>query len=354
MGFWDLFRRSWFGDAGRPACHTSGDTGEPELSIATLPGAETPPGAASEEPTGERWWTPSDDALTDIPPLTRPELPSEVLALEHTFTEYVQGVVLRLPTLPKTTEQMLRMLGRQQYSATDIANVLAQDQVLSAAVLRLANSALYGGCEHITGLRPAVARLSTTALRTIAMQYSLQAAVRSNFTRDRLLTDLIWNGSLASAAIMRAVAGCLRADPEEAYLIGLLHDIGNLLVVREVQDQQVLFHYRMDVESFEWLCHQHHQALGRLVAEAWDLPDKVRVLAGAHHSPVAADDPLGRERHMIALTDMIKSMLGYATRCSYALLASTPAAALGLTESRAFSALLDELPAQLRSIPAAC
>jgi putative nucleotidyltransferase with HDIG domain len=351
MQFWDLFWHSLFGNRDRRASDGQTESG---LGVATLSVDAATAGAAAAKPAAQRWWTPGDDALMDIPPLARPELSTEALALAHALADCMPDAAQRLPTLSKATERLLRMLGRPQYSATAIADVLAQDQVLSAAVLRLANSALYGGREHIAGLRSAVARLSTIALQTIAMQYSLQAAVRSNLTRDRLLTELVWNGSLASAAIMRALAGCVGADPEEAYLIGLLHDIGNVLVVREVQDQQALLHYRLDVESFEWLCHHHHQTLGRLVAEAWELPDKVQALVADHHSPVTPHDPLGRERHMIALTDMTKAMLGYAPRRDYALLTSTPAAALGLTESRAFTALLDQLPSQLADIPAVC
>ena len=264
----------------------------------------------------------------------------------------MQSADLRLPTLPKSAECVLRMLGGTRSSAGQIAGELAKDQVLSAAVLRLANSALYGAAGRITDLRSAATRLGNLVLRTVAMQYSLQSAVRPNFARDRTLTDIVWNGSLASATIMRGLAECLWADDEEAYLIGLLHDIGNVLVLREVQEQQTFLRYRMALEPFEWLCYQHHEKLGRLVGEAWDLPDKAKTLAADHHGAGVPGDPLARERSMIALTDMIKSMLGYATRRSYALLTSNPAKALGLAESPALTAFLGDLPAQLRGLKA--
>ena len=353
MGFWDLLWRSVFGDGDGPS---RGDVLE-DAQTARRAGATLtePTGerrATAAEPEGEHWWTPDDNALPEAVSPARPELPTEVLALDRGLVEHMQSADLRLPTLPKSAECVLRMLGGTRSSAAQIAAELAKDQVLSAAVLRLANSALYGISGRITDLRSAAARLGNMVLRTVAMQYSLQSAVRSNLARDRVLTDIVWNGSLASATIMRGLAECGWADDEEAYLIGLLHDIGNVLVLREVQEQQTFLRYRMALGPFEWLCHQHHEKLGRLVGEAWDLPDKAKTLTAGHHGPVVEGDPLARERSMIALTDMIKSMLGYAPRRSYALMTSTPAQTLELAESPALAAFLDDLPAQLRGLKA--
>jgi HD-like signal output (HDOD) protein len=353
MGFWDQLWRSFFGDGdGPPRANESGDGQNAGGAVATLTEPEAQRRKAKEEPEGERWWTPGEDALLDVVPPARLELPTEVLALDHGLAQSLQSADLRLPTLPKSAECVLRMLGGTRFSASQIAAELAKDQVLSAAVLRLANSALYGTSGQITDLRSAATRLGNMVLRTVAMQYSLQSAVRSNLARDRTLTDIVWNGSLASATIMRGLAECLWADDEEAYLIGLLHDIGNVLVLREVQEQQTFLRYRMALGPFEWLCYRHHEKLGRLVGDAWDLPDKTKALAANHHGAGVRGDPLARARSMIALTDMIKSMLGYATRRSYALLPSNPAQALGLAESPALAAFLDDLPAQLRGIKA--
>lgn len=353
MGFWDQLWRSLIsgGDKSR-SCGTSKGAGTTGRAATTLLGREIDESAAAEETASERWWTPDDGALSDLVPLARSVAPAEVLALDHEFAEHLQSADLRLPTLPKAAESVLRMLGGTRFSAGQIADELAKDQVLSAAVLRLANSVLYSAAGRITDLHSAVTRLGNMVLRTVAMQYSLQSAVRSNFARDRILTDIVWNGSLASATIMRGLAECLWAHEEEAYLIGLLHDIGNVLVLREVQDQQAFLRYRIGLEAFEWLCHQHHEKLGRLVAEAWDLPERPKELAAGHHAPVVPGDPLARERSMIALTDMIKSMLGYATRRSYALLTAQPAQALGLAESPKLAAFLDRLPEELHGIKA--
>jgi HD-like signal output (HDOD) protein len=353
MGIWDRLWRSLVGETDTPS---SGDrlvdTQTSGRAVATVTKPERGDRAAASKPEAEPWWTPDEDALLDVVAPVQQDLPTEVLALDHGLAQHLQSADLRLPTLPKSAESVLRMLGGTKSSAGKIAAELAKDQVMSAAVLRLANSVLYGAAGRITDLRSAATRLGNMVLRTVAMQYSLQSAVRANFTRDRTLTDIVWNGSLASATIMRGLAECLRVDVEEAYLIGLLHDIGNVLVLREVQDQQTFLRYRMALQPFEWLCYQHHEKLGRLVGEAWDLPDRARALAGDHHAAATLSDPLARERNMIALTDMIKSMLGYSTRRPYALLTSNPATALGLTQSPALTAFLDDLPEQLRGIKA--
>ncbi len=352
MGFWNLLWNWFCGCSGGPASTPPLEerrSADAVLGTLTL-GDEAAEPVANDE-SRDRWWKATDDALLEIPPLIRTDRPAEVAALQRILAAYLQGADLRLPSLPKAAERVLRLLGQQQYDAGRIGNAIANDQVLAAALLRLANSALYAGRERITVLRVAVARIGTHALRSLIMQYSLQAALLPRVRGDRLLTDIVWNGSLASATIMRGLAGGVGADPEESHLIGLLHDIGSVLVLREVQEQQSVLRYKMDLESFDWLCREYHAPLGKLIGEAWDLPGKVKALIAGYDGPVAPDDPLARERHMLVLTDMIKAMLGYAMRRPYALMEATSAKALDLAGTPAFAAFLDRLPMRLRGIP---
>ncbi len=312
----------------------------------------------------DRWWTPADDALLDVQPLERSApLSAEAEGLDRILGGHHDRDDLRLPALPKAAQRVLQLLASDSRDAGRIAEEAANDQVVALAILRQANSAFYRGRERVSDLRLAVSRLGETVLRSLMLQYSLQVATQMG-RGDRRLGAIVWNGSLASARIMRAMtelvrdegeatypAGAARIGAEDAYLLGLLHDVGNVLVLREAQEQQAALRYQIDALEFDWLCRKHHQQAGMLIADAWNLPDRLKAVVADHHKPIRADTPT--ELCMLALCDMLKSMLGYAPRQPYNLPHSAAACALGLADRAAFADLLDALPEELAELPAA-
>ena len=89
------------------------------------------------------------------------------------------------------------------------------------------------------------------------------------------------------------------------------------------------------------------QEFGELIAEAWDLPPRLKELIQNHHVYPAADDPYREERLVLMLSDMISQMLGYGPAASYDLLATRPVQDLGLAEDQDFIELLDRLPQEI-------
>jgi HD-like signal output (HDOD) protein len=320
------------------------------------------PSSSSEaaEPWKERWWTPDENAPLDFAQIAPPALSTEAAGLDQILTGYRERDDLRLPALPKAAERVLQLLAGDSRDARRIADEIANDQVVSLAVLRQANCVFYRGRERVTDLRVAVSRLGELVLRSLMLQHSLQAATQPRHG-DRRLAAIVWNGSLASAGIMRGLAGLvrtdaqttypagmLRVDAEEAYLAGLLHDVGNVLVLREAQEQQAVLRYHIDPDEFAWLCREHHERLGKLIADAWNLPSKLKALIADHHQPVA--DGTSGDLAMLALTDMLKSMLGYAPRGSFNLPQSVAARTLGLADQPEFAVFLDRLPDELKQV----
>ena len=155
---------------------------------------------------------------------------------------------------------------------------------------------------------------------------------------------MVWYRSLADATVMRLLATFTQVEPEDAFLIGLLHDVGNLIVLRTVEEQRSMLGYQVDFETFEYLCAECHQEFGELIAEAWKLPPSLRSLITNHHSYPDQDDDLRTQRLLLILTEMISGMLGYGPPVQYDLLESRPVRDLGLGERADFSAFLERLP----------
>ena len=342
MGLWDRVMGWLIGDGAEPLPDEPGASGG---AVATL---EQPP----EEPTSEshshdRWWAPEGETLIEPAPIQRPDLSTEARALENILVSNFDSHNLEMPPLPYAIEKALRRLRDINYDSKLLAADIAEDQVTAAAVLRMANSVMYGGRQKFTALGPAVDRLGANAVRTLMMHQSLRVATFGRQGGDKELTERVWHRSLASGCIMRALAEFSKINPDEALMIGLLHDIGDVIVLREAQRQQEVLNYRIDFSTFEYLCAEIHQELGELVACAWQLPPDLQSLISNHHELPSENDPLRTERLFLQLTDMISAMLGYAPFASYDLLNTRVVESLGLADRGDFVEFLITLPDQV-------
>jgi putative nucleotidyltransferase with HDIG domain len=195
-----------------------------------------------------------------------------------------------LPTLPDIALKVLELAGSDEASARQIEDALQRDQALAARVLRMSNSAYYAMRGTVSTLSHAVVILGTRALRTVvlaACSESLCQHKRSSF-KDRTL----WRHSVASGIAARFIARrCRYAMPEEAFVAGLLHDIGKLVldvnhreqykvvVQRAFQTGESFLEIEREVFGFD------HAQIGALVARKWDLAVRTREAIEWHHEP---------------------------------------------------------------------
>ena len=300
-----------------------------------------------DDQPSEKWWAPAGATLTEPPPVQRPDLSTEARAVENLLVSHFDGHDLSLPPLMHVAESVLPRLRDTNADLGQVVSDLSSDQVIATAILRMANSPLYRGLNKITAIRPAVSRLGFKALRTLLIHESMRAVMFGRKGGANELARMVWRQSLASACIMRGLSKFTAVDEEQAFLTGLLHDIGNVVVLRIVRGDDVALRYEIDLDTFDYLCYESHQEFGELIADAWRLPPDLKALILDHHGHPAPDDPLRIERLQLQLTDMICAMLGYAPSVSYNLLESYPVAELGLADRDDFLVFLDELPGEV-------
>lgn len=341
MGFFDWIFHFIAGESrGTPKAESSSGTGASSAgAVATATAAET----GDDAP----WWSPPGAELVELVAPEGRELSPEEMGLDRLLETHGTSDDLELPTIPHVAERVLSSLRNENYRTDAIAEQISRDQVIAAAALRTANSVIYAGAEKVTSLKVAVSRLGANVIRRLMLQQSLHAATFNRKTADRELTDLVWKRSVASAHVMSGLAKLLRLDENDAFVSGLLHDIGNVIVLREAQEQQTMLRYRVDLDSFEYLCHRHSERLGARIAAGWGLPERLSRLISDHHAPPAADDPQRVERRALQLTDMINSLLGFSPSRPYRLIDSGPVQDLRLAGHGDFLALLKNLPQQL-------
>jgi HD-like signal output (HDOD) protein len=184
-----------------------------------------------------------------------------------------------LPMLPKAVQDVTALLNQENIDNKELTQTIGHDQVLSARVLRLSNSAYFGCSRSVKTIDDAVSLIGYNSLKTLV----IASGVTSAFTKVPGL-DLrkFWQQSLVTAEIARQISKELKLEPETAYLAGLMHSVGQLpihLVFPEAgariqeacQGRSVL--ERKNVEHSE-LGIDHCQ-VGELLAKVWNFPEDI-------------------------------------------------------------------------------
>ena len=199
---------------------------------------------------------------------------------------------LELPSLPEVALKIRRALSNDDVSTKEIARLLGTDPALAARTLRVANSAMfYRGNAPITSLSAAVSQLGQKMVRNVALSLAAQQVFVGYGSRPlRDLVSGVWSHSIHAAVIAHALARVRTAlNPDEAFLAGLLHEVGKLYILMRAKDIGPAPQVDAALTSVlgGW-----HARVGRAVIETWELPAELAVAVGEHESvSLEARDP---------------------------------------------------------------
>jgi len=225
----------------------------------------------------------------------------------------IMSVMRNLPPLPAVTRQLLAVMRDEDSSAEDVTKVLSGDGTLAAKVLKLVNSSFYGVPTEVTTISRAVVILGFTGIRNLALGFGTVEAL-SGMGSNMDMTSY-WSHAMATAAAAQSLAPFVsrRTDPEEAFIAGLMHDIGAYVLAASIPDSygeigQAPSSQRLLLEQ------EHtgftHAKVGQGLLKFWELPDAFCNAARYHHDVnVAAggDQPLTT---LVAVADILACIYG--------------------------------------------
>jgi len=145
------------------------------------------------------------------------------------FIDDVAAGRVVLPTIPHVVQRLIAALRDPDVDARTIGEALSRDPVLSAKVLRVANSSYFGGQRSMASIDAAVALIGTQALNRLVVACGVSSTFEGVPGIDM---RIFWRDGLVAATAAHKLAPRLAADPEEAYLCGLLHATGHLILCR--------------------------------------------------------------------------------------------------------------------------
>jgi putative nucleotidyltransferase with HDIG domain len=244
-------------------------------------------------------------------------MPSKMVSLQAEETRRLVQRVVNLPTLPIIIPRILRLVEDPRSSANDLAGVIGTDQSLASRILRLANSAFYGFRREITSINHAVVLLGFETVKSIVLAATVHNALIDGEGASSFDRQEFWRHVVATATAAKIVARDLRrTDTEVAFVNGLLHDMGKVVLDR--------FLYRRYAEAarlaLELPCAireaevalfgVNHAEVGGWLAERWNLPLTIIAPVSCHHQPDMAAPEYWEVSAIVQLADILARNAG--------------------------------------------
>ena len=204
--------------------------------------------------------------------------------------------VATLVSLPEVVLRINALVDDPKSSAEDIGRVVAQDAALTARLLTLANSAMFGRQRKIDTVGRAIAVLGTRQVRDLTLGLSAVRAF-SGIPNELVSMGSFWHHSVLCAVAARLLAGeCARGRPDSSFVAGLLHDIGQLVLFNKLPEQSrkaLLMSIDAPNEPDLHVCEREilgfdHAAIGGALARRWRLPPNLVECIEFHHDPARA------------------------------------------------------------------
>ncbi|SIN86271.1 HDOD domain-containing protein [Salinivibrio sp. ES.052] len=194
----------------------------------------------------------------------------------------------RLPKIPKVVQELIELVNSQGVELHQIADKIAYDQVISARVLRLSNSAYFGRARSVGSIHEAVVRLGLGPVRTVVVSSALMSAFEIDAEVD---IDAFWQHTFEVATLSKALACSLRMDGNEAFTAGMLHNLGELLMMATAAEKldrisQHIESGKPKQEAQKLILGVTSAELGGELAQSWDFPERLSDAIRYQFSPV--------------------------------------------------------------------
>jgi HD-like signal output (HDOD) protein len=234
--------------------------------------------------------------------------------------------ISHIATLPEITLRIIEMVEDPTSTAQDLHSVISNDPALCSRILKVVNSAFYGLPRQIGSINRAIVLLGLNAVKNIAIAASLTKLYRGGDLCDKFSARQLWEHSMATAAASKMICDELRLGlPDEAFLAGLMHDIGLMVELQSRRTDLLRVFEALEVnlhgvpmtdmrELEQQILGADHQDFGSGLCERWKFPRSFISATGYHHDPTAL--PAGNRTltSIVYLADRIAARLGYGFR----------------------------------------
>ena len=202
--------------------------------------------------------------------------------------EQLESESLNLPMFHPIAVKLQTILAGKDFTIEQVVTLIIKDPALTSQILRLANSALFSGLAQVTTITEAVVRLGAREIASVAMLASQQHSYNA-FTVPELKahSQLLWRHAIGCAIGTRWLTEKIgyKGQAQEAFISGLLHDIGNLLILKVLEGMRLSDKEGQGVSrdlTGEIMTAMHTES-GYQLMQKWNLPEPYCTIVRDHH-----------------------------------------------------------------------
>ncbi|HHV38148.1 MAG TPA: HDOD domain-containing protein [Tepidimicrobium sp.] len=206
--------------------------------------------------------------------------------------KHIIAKVKDMPILPSRLNRIIAITEDPDSTVGDLEKEILLDQSLTSKILRLANSAHYGYPRKINTISQATILLGFQTIKSMALASAVNKMMSRELRGYALGESDLWTQSQTCAIISRYIAKDVGFDnPEEAYIGGLLRDIGKTILNYYVEKEynaisnRVKFGKMSFLKAEEEILGFNHAQIGEKIAEKWNFPEELVEAIGLHHTP---------------------------------------------------------------------
>ncbi len=218
--------------------------------------------------------------------------------------------------LPSVAMRIINYIDDPDAEISELAKLISMDQALTTEVLKLANSAYYGFPRRVSTISEAVVILGFSTTRSVVWSVILSSTLKKPVLGYALPEGALWRHSVAVAVGSKLIlqhANVKGVNMEEAFVAGLIHDIGKLLLATYVAGAyeeivKVIAEGKTFDEAERQVLGYDHAIVGSMAAEKWNLPETYVDAIKYHHRPTETDNLMAKVVH---LADYIAYSMGW-------------------------------------------
>lgn len=199
-----------------------------------------------------------------------------------------------LPKLSSVVTRLVEMIKSPTTSAADVGQLISQDVALASMTLKLVNSPFYGFSQKIDSITHAIVIVGFNRVKNLALAGAILRTFKPTQTEGLNYVGF-WEHSLATAIAAEVLAQAVDSDySDEAFISGLLHDQGKLILIRYFPDEFAKILKLVDRqqiamrEAENQVLGLDHSHIGAWLAEKWNFPEHLCLAIRMHHSPLLA------------------------------------------------------------------
>jgi HD-like signal output (HDOD) protein len=201
----------------------------------------------------------------------------------------------KVPPFPAVAIKALQVISNEHGQLRELSELITADPAFSVQILRMANSALYGGRVEISSILQAILILGLECIKGVVTTIALKTYLGDSIEVPALRA--CWRHSLASAVLAEELARVSLIEPDVAYTAGLIHDVGRLGMVAAYPKEYTAFLTSIETELGDILQRERelfgidHCEAGRQLVIRWKLPTMFIAVTSRHHDTKVAGEP---------------------------------------------------------------